>query len=238
MVLACQAQPAANQLKANHILWTQLLQKHVEPNGNVSYKGFIQDKAKLDMYLAQLSKGIPDEKTWSTEEQLAYWINAYNAFTVKLIVDNYPVKSIKDLNGKLAVPLINTVWDKKFFKLGGVAYSLNNIEHDILRRKFKEPRIHFAINCASRSCPVLRREAYTAAKLELQLTEQTRLFLNDPTKNRITPEKPKLSSIFNWFSSDFTKNGSLVSFINQYAKVKIKPGAEITYLDYDWSLNE
>ena len=229
------AQTAA---KPDHQLWTKLLQQHVAANGNVDYKGFQKDRKELQLYLDQLSAGIPDPKTWSREEQLAYWINAYNAYTVKLIVDNYPIKSIKDLNGKISVPLVNTIWDDKFFTLGGEKYSLNDIEHRILRKEFEEPRIHFAINCASRSCPKLRREAYTATKLEQQLEEQTRSFINDPSHNRITPDKPKVSAIFDWFGGDFKQKGTLADFINRYAKVKIKPGATISYLDYDWRLNE
>lgn len=226
------------QQKVNHQPWTQLLQKHVQPNGNVNYKGFQQDRQQLQAYLDQLSKGIPNEKTWTREEQLAYWINAYNAYTVKLIVDNYPLKSIKDLNSKIAIPTVNTIWDDKFFTLGGQKYSLNNIEHDILRKKFDEPRIHFAVNCASVSCPKLRNEAYTAEKLERQLEQQTKEFINDPSKNRITANSPKVSSIFDWFGGDFKKNGSVISFLNRYANTKINPNAKLGYMNYDWALNE
>ncbi|WP_018478219.1 DUF547 domain-containing protein [Pontibacter roseus] len=224
--------------KPDHQRWTQLLQKHVAADGDVDYKGMKQDRKELQLYLNQLSKGVPDPKTWSREEQLAYWINAYNAYTVKLIVDNYPLKSIKDLNATVSVPLVNTIWDDKFIKLGGKEYSLNDIEHRILRKEFDEPRIHFAVNCASKSCPKLSREAYTASKLEKQLEEQTLGFINDPKHNRITPDNPKVSAIFDWFGGDFKKKGSLTDFINRYSKVKIKPGANITFLDYDWNLNE
>src|SRR5690606_7886580 len=126
--------------------------KHVAPNGLVNYNGFKQDKQQLDLYLKLLQAGVPDPDKWSKEEQLAYWINAYNAFTIKLIIDNYPLKSIKDLNSTIAIPTINSIWDDKFFSLGGQKFSLNMIEHGILRKDFDEPRIHFAINCASISC--------------------------------------------------------------------------------------
>lgn len=239
---SCQAAVPADALTAqtppSHAQWDALLKKHVAADGMVDYKGFEKDKQKLESYINTLQKGVPDPKKWSTEEQLAYWINAYNAFTVKLIVDNYPLKSIKDLNSKIAIPTVNTIWDDKFFTLGGQPFSLNMIEHTILRKDFNEPRIHFAINCASISCPVLLDEAFTASKLESQLEKQTRLFINDPGKNRITAQNPKVSSLFNWFGEDFQKNGSLIQYLNRYSKTKINPKAKISFLDYNWDLNE
>ncbi|MEJ8802042.1 DUF547 domain-containing protein [Pontibacter sp. H249] len=233
-----QSKPVLASTVPNHQLWTKLLQKHVESSGFVNYKGFIQDSSALNLYLRTLQAGVPDPNTWTQEEQLAYWINAYNAYTIKLIVNKYPLKSIKDLNSTIAIPFVNTIWDRRFFTLGGRKYSLNKIEHEILRKKFHEPRIHFAINCASVSCPVLRREAYTAAKLEQQLSEQAITFINDPTKNQLSSGNPKLSSIFNWFGSDFKKDGSIISFINRYSSISIKEDASVEYLEYDWRLNE
>jgi len=215
-----------------------LLQQHVVQQGNVNYQGFIQDKKHLLSYLSALGHGVPDTNTWTRAEQLAYWINAYNAFTVKLIVDHYPLQSIKDLNSKLSIPFINSVWDQKFILLGGKKYSLNNIEHGIIRQRFAEPRIHFAVNCASVSCPRLRREAYAADCFEQQLQEQTYIFLNDSSKNNITANNVQVSRIFDWYGSDFTRQGNLVDYINQYSKVKIKPGAHLTFMPYDWRLNK
>lgn len=229
---------AAGTSPPSHQPWNELLQQHVHANGNVDYKGFIKDKAKLQRYLNLLSNNPPDKKTWSEAEQLAYWINAYNAFTVKLIIDNYPVKSITDLHPRLYVPGMNTVWHKKFFKIGSKEASLDEIEHQILRKQFNEPRIHFAINCASVSCPPLRNEAYTAAKLDKQLDEQARQYINNPAHNKITPNKIVVSQIFNWFKEDFTKKGSLIDYLNKYSKTRINPGAEIDHMKYDWSLNE
>jgi hypothetical protein len=226
------------QKPPSHELWNTLLKKHVTSDGWVNYKGFKKDQAKLETYLKILKKGVPDPKSWSQEEQLAYWINAYNAFTVKLIIDNYPLKSIKDLNSTLAIPTVNTIWDKKFFNLGGQAYSLNMIEHSILRKNFDEPRIHFALNCASVSCPVLLNEAYSADILEKQLEQQTKEFINDPTKNSISTKNPNISSLFNWYGEDFKKKGTLIEYLNSYSKVKINPNARISFLDYDWNLNE
>ena len=220
----------------SHELWDSLVQKYAFKNGKVDYEGFIQDSIQLNNYLTLLKNNHPNDNNWSEKEQLAYWINAYNAFTVKLIVDHYPVKSIKDI--KKGLPFINSVWDIKFIKIEGATYDLNNIEHSTLRKKYDEPRIHFAINCASVSCPNLRNEAYTSKRLEEQLTEQAHLYLSDTSKNKITKDKIELSSIFSWFRKDFKKNGSLIDFLNKYTPLQIDENAEIDYLDYDWNLNE
>ncbi len=222
----------------SHQVWNQLLQQHVSKTGEVSYKGFIKDKAKLQKYLDTISNNPPDKKTWSEAEQLAYWINAYNAYTVKLIIDHYPLKSIQDLHPTLKIPGVNTVWHKKFFKIGGQPASLDEIEHKILRKQFDEPRIHFAINCASFSCPPLLNEAFVANKLDKQLNEMARAFINDPKRNKLTSGRVEVSQIFNWFKGDFTKNGSLIDYLNKYSSTKIKPNAEVDYMKYDWSLNE
>ena len=223
----------------NHDEWTALVKKHVGEDGLVDYKGFIADKAKLQTYLDKLSANPPGDK-WSKEDKIAYWLNAYNAFTIKLIVDNYPVKSIKDLGPKNQVIFVNTPWDKDFFKIGDKTMSLNDIEHRILRKNFEEPRIHFALNCASMSCPKLRREAYDGSKLDAQLADQAKEFLGDKKRNEISANNPKVSSIFKFYGSDITKwsGKSLIDYINIYAPVKINAGAKLEYLDYDWSINE
>ena len=239
--LACHSNPAPqlqNTQPPSHQLWDELLKKHVDAKGMVDYEGFIRDKAQLQKYLDLLSNTPPNTKTWSEAEQLAYWINAYNAFTVKLIADNYPVKSIEDLHPTINIPMVNTVWHKKFFKIGGRESSLDEIEHKILRKQFEEPRIHFAIVCASYSCPPLRREAFTASALNKQLDEQAVSFINDPSRNKLGADNAQLSKIFSWFSGDFTKNGTLVAYINRYARTKLKPNAKISYLEYDWKLNK
>ncbi len=221
-----------------HDAWDKLLRNHVAPNGTVNYKGFIADSVLLNGYLDTLSLNPPDKKSWTKEEQLAYWINAYNAFTIKLIARHYPVKSIQDLHPKPYVPLVRTVWHIRFFKIGGVDFNLDQIEHSILRKEFDEPRIHFAIVCASFSCPPLRPEAYIAADLNAQLDDQARIFINDPARNILSEDVAEISQLFNWFQGDFTRKGSLISFLNQYSAVKIKPSAHVTYKVYDWSLNE
>lgn len=220
----------------SHDQFTVLLKKHVSPAGKVDYKGFIKDSTQLNQYLKQLSDN-PPQKTWIKEEELAYWINAYNAFTIQLIIRNYPLKSIKDIGSSIKIPFINTPWDIKFIRIGKERLDLNKIEHGILREKFNEPRIHFAIVCASVSCPKLLNEAYEAANINAQLDTQARAFINDPSRNKITSNQAQLSQIFSWFRGDFTKQGNLISFINKYSKVKINPNARISSLDYNWNLN-
>ena len=213
--------------KNNHQKWNDLLQKHVSENGNVDYKGFKKEEAALQSYLDLLSKNLP-QKSWTKNATLAYWINAYNAFTVKLILDNYPIKSIKK---------IDSPWDAAFINLGNKKYSLGQIEHKILR-KMNEPRIHFAINCASFSCPNLLNEAYTEKNLNNQLDAAAKSFINDKTKNTITANSIEISSIFDWFTADFKKKGTLIDFLNKYSSLKINSKAKISYKEYNWNLNE
>lgn len=219
----------------NHDIFNGLLKNNVNEAGFVNYEKFIADSLKLNSYLQLIESNYPNEKTWSREEILAYWINAYNAYTIQLIIRNYPLASIKDIQSGVA--FINSVWDIKFINIEGQILDLNNIEHNILR-KMDEPRIHFAVNCASYSCPKLLNEAYTANKLEKQLQQQAIDFINDPTRNKITSDSAQVSSIFNWFTGDFTKNGSLKEFINTYSKVKIADETKIEFMVYDWRLNE
>ncbi|NNF36443.1 MAG: DUF547 domain-containing protein [Saprospiraceae bacterium] len=208
----------------NHAIWNALLNKYVKA-GKVDYASFKKD-TDLEKYLDLLANN-PPESSWSRDEQLAYWINAYNAFTIKLIVDNYPVKSIMDLhNGK--------PWDVKWINLGSKSYSLNQIENDIIRPQFKEPRIHFAVNCAAKSCPPIANEAFTAANLEQLLEKQTIAFINDTNYNTISSGKVNLSKIFEWYASDF---GSLIDFISKYSEKSVSSKASISYMEYDWALN-
>ncbi len=218
-----------------HQQWDRLLNKHVNSSGMVNYKGFQKDKAALDAYLKILSDNAP-QSGWSENDQKAYWINAYNAFTVSLILQKYPVKSIKDIAGKIYK--INTPWDIKFINIGGKKYDLNNIEHGILRKKYDDARIHFALVCASISCPKLQQSAYTGSALNAQLDAAGKEFLNDNSKNKITTGKAQLSKYFSWYKGDFKQNGSLVDFINKYSTTKINSSTKIDYLDYDWNLNE
>ncbi len=211
----------------SHEAWDILLKKHVDEEGMVDYRGFKKDSAALNAYLDMLATHLPGPQT-GREERLAYYINLYNAATVKLILDHYPLKSIRD---------IGHPWDKKWIPLGGELLSLGHIEHKILR-KMGEPRIHFAINCASYSCPKLLNEAFTVARLEAQLEMATTSFIRDTTRNHIGTDALELSQIFQWYKADFTEGGSLIEYIRPYAPNPINPDAKISYRKYDWSLNE
>ena len=150
---------------------------------------------------------------------------------------NYPVESIKEIGG--SIYKVNTAWDIKFIHIGDQTYDLNNIEHGIIRKDFDEPRIHFAVNCASVSCPRLRNEAYTGENLDNQLDDQARTFINNPEKNKIETNKAELSKIFLWFKGDFNKGKSnVISFINTYSVKKINKKTKISYQSYNWNLNE
>ncbi len=210
-----------------HDSWNTLLKKHVSDKGNVDYKSFKKDHNALIEYFKVLQTTIPNEKT-SRAYNLSYWINAYNAFTIDLILRNYPIKSIKD---------IKDPWEQRLWKLGEKWYNLNDIEHQILR-KMNEPRIHFAIVCASYSCPKLLNEAFTPEKLEVQLTKSTSDFLNDSERNTISENSLELSKIFQWFAKDFKQNGTLIDFLNKYSDIKISSKAKKSFKDYNWDLNE
>ena len=221
----------------SHDIWDALLQKHVDNTGLVNYRGFIRDSLEFNSYLNLLSKNHPNKENWSEDEELAYWINTYNAFTVKLIIDYYPVKSIKDIAGSIL--FINSPWDLKFIEIEGETYDLNNIEHGIIREKFSEPRIHFALVCAAVSCPRLRNKAFTAERLDQQLEEEAKYFFNNPAKNKISADKLELSKLLSWYWGDFKDvASSRAEYVNRYSKVKANPDAKVDYLEYSWELNE
>lgn len=227
--------------RVNHSDWDGLLRKNVSENGNVDYKGFKSDAKKLDAYLRHLSK--IQIKRYPRKEQLAYWINAYNAFTVDMIIKHYPVKSIKDIrNGRSLVAKItgsSQVWIEKLrYSFDGEELSLFNIENSKLLKGLFDPRIHFVINCASYSCPRLWNSAYTAGNVNKAMDLMATQFINDPGKNRITADALQLSQIFEWYSDDFTGHGSLIDYLNKYSKIKIKANAKLNFMEYNWNLNE
>ncbi|MGB1308553.1 MAG: DUF547 domain-containing protein [Oceanihabitans sp.] len=213
-----------------HLIWDELLKANVSNQGNVDYKAFKENYKKLLGYfhILNLMKSNKQFESFSRNEKLAFWINAYNAFTVDLIIRNYPVKSIKD---------IKDPWKQRYWKLGEKWYNLDEIEHQILR-KMKEPRIHFAIVCASYSCPKLQNEAFTTAKLDTQLTNATTAFLADKNRNSITQNSLRLSKIFQWFAKDFKQDGSLIDFLNKYTEVQISSKAKKSFKTYNWNLND
>jgi hypothetical protein len=229
---------AAASALVDHSAFDKLLKKHVSAQGLVDYKGFKADEQAFNQYLAMLSKN-PPAANWPKNEQIAYWVNAYNAFTIRLILNHYPVQSIKDIGSKIKIPFVTTPWADKFFSIAGEKMSLDNIEHGILRKKFDDPRIHFTLVCASISCPRLRNEAYAAAQLDKQLDDQGRDFLNNPAKNKVGKSAAQLSKYFDWYKGDWQQNGqSVVKWVNRYATTKMDDDAKITYLDYNWSLNK
>ncbi|UOG77103.1 DUF547 domain-containing protein [Hymenobacter tibetensis] len=237
-LLAAPAVVAPVAAGIDHSAYDKLLKKYVNEKGLVNYKGWKTEQAAFNQYLQLLSKNAPTN-SWSKAEQMAYWINAYNAYTIRLILDHYPLQSIKDIGTKIQIPFVTTPWASKFFTIGGKKMSLDNIEHGILRKDYNDPRIHFALVCASISCPRLRNEAYIATKLESQLQDQGRDFLNNPTKNKPGKTSAQLSKYFDWYKGDWTSNGqTVVGWVNKYATTKLDNGAKISYLDYNWQLNE
>jgi hypothetical protein len=227
-----------SQSGVSHSSFDELLQKHVDDQGMVNYKGLGKERSKLKSYL-KIIESNPPQKSWSKDEKLAYWINAYNAFTLELILNNYPVKSIKDIGATIKIPFVNTPWDIKFIHIGDEEYDLNNLEHGIIRKEFNEPRIHFALVCAAVSCPKLQNRAYLPEKLDEQLTKAAKEFLSNTMKNEFeSADRASLSKLFNWYGGDFTKEMNLIEYINQYSKIKLNKQAEIDWMDYDWALNE
>lgn len=219
----------------DHAPLNELLAAHVR-GGGVDYDGLAADKAKLDAYLAPAAHfaagALPDD------EAMAFWINMYNAWTLKLILTTYPeLSSIKELGTFFSSP-----WDKKFVVIGGKTLSLGEIEHKILREQFKDPRIHFAINCASKSCPPLLPEAYRGETLSAQLDGATRAFINQEANTRLQGGKLTVSRIFKWYKKDF--DNDIPGYVGRYATgplkealEKTKAPVEVTFMKYDWSLN-
>lgn len=219
-------------IQAQTSIFDSLLQKNVDKTGRVDYQSLKNNETLLDNYLAYIQNNEPT-KDWSSNKKKAFWINTYNAYTIKIILNNYPLKSIRDIkiDGE-------TAWKIPFVKVGQKRYTLDQIEHEILRKKFNDPRIHVGINCASVSCPRLWNFAFTEDNIASSLDNLMKVFINDTTRNKISKNNVALSEIFNWFSKDFIKNGTIISYLNTYAAIKISEKASIKYLTYDWSLNK
>ena len=255
-IMLCAATPTLAAFDQTHQAWTTLLKAHVVEvrdghNTRVDYQAFMENRAALQDYLSQLS-GVSREtyESWTREQQLAFLINAYNAFTVELILTGYPdIESIKDLGGFFSSP-----WSKRFFTLLGEERTLDEVEHEMIRPHFDEPRIHVAVNCASIGCPALRTEAYVGASLDAQLEDALVRFLGDRQRNRYNPDSEELevSSIFDWYGDDFDSTqlnlDGIEDLFAQYAdqlaatpegRTKIRNrDADIDFLDYNWKLND
>lgn len=220
----------------DHGIWDRLLTDYVDGEGRVSYARLQEDdEAALGAYLDALASADPH--VWPKAEQLAFWINAYNAGTVAAVLQGESAESLLG-RGKLF-----RLWK---FEVAGKRRTLDEIEHKILRKEFVEPRLHFAIVCASTSCPRLRAEAYEASRLDAQLDEQAHAFVNDPARNRFesTASRVQLSKIFDWFEDDFTRNGPLLHFVARHVEddatrawLRSARDIEVRHLDYDWTLN-
>ncbi len=235
----------------NYDDYATVLKTYVSDRGLVDYKGLQANRQQLDAFNAAFAAVAPSTySSWDEKEQIAFWINAYNAFTLESIIDQNPLKkSIRDIPG---------VWKWRKFKIAGQSKTLDNIEHDTLRVDFNEPRIHAALVCAAISCPPLRNEPYRAEKLDAQLDDQVRKFLKSPHGFRIDKKEGRvyLSSIFKWFGKDwkqsysaedkFTGNASeraVLNFVSNYLSPQDREylaqgDYKISYLNYDWSLNQ
>lgn len=210
----------------DHSPWDKMLRKNVSSTGVVNYAAFKAKKSDLETYLKHLEEFSP-QSDWSKNKKLAYWINLYNAWTVKTIVDNHPISSITKIDdGK--------PWKTKKVKSGSNTYSLDEVENTIIRPRFKDGRIHFAVNCAAKSCPPLMNKAWTASNVNSNMEKMTKTFVNNTAFNTISAKKIKISKIFEWYAVDF---GELITFLNKYSDTKIDASAKIEYIEYDWNLN-
>ncbi len=223
-----------------HAAWDALLKKHVVvlEQGRASrldYAGMAQDRPALKQYLGALaSVGEGEFEAWTREQRMAFLINAYNAFTVEKILMRYPdLRSIWDFGRIFSNPFRDA-----FFQLLGAPASLDTIEHELLRKRYRDPRIHYAVNCASIGCPMLREEAYVAARLGQQLEEQALRFLSDRSRNRYADGRLEVSRIFDWFREDFEPRDEY--FLRYAQALGIPAGAKpaLVFLEYDWSLND
>jgi len=220
--------------QVDHHLWDELLKKHVLA-GVVDYAGFKAEEKKFDSYLDLLAR--TDYQALESSERYAFLINLYNAWTIKLILGKWPdLRSIKDLGSFLSSP-----WKKEIVILKTGRVSLDHVEHDLLRPEARDPRAHFALNCASKGCPPLASFAFTGERLDQQLEQITRSFINDPQRTVLEGNELKLNKIFRWYGEDF---GGKVDFVRKYAEGDLKARlaalgdrVEIGYLPYDWSLN-
>lgn len=221
----------------SHDLFNQVLQEHVE-DGLVDYAKLKANPEQFEKYLDQLATAKPAEMSYN--EQLAFWINAYNAVVIKGVIDHYPIKSVKK------VKLFNGFFSRLKFQVAGETYSLDNIEHDIIRREFVDPRTHFALICGSKGCPQIENTAFLSETIEEQLDAVTLKFVTNPEKVKLDRDKRRvyLSKIFKWYKKDFTEGYvGVADFLSDYlppvdAEFVAAKDVKFHYLDYDWNLND
>lgn len=211
-------------------------------DGFVDYRSLKASPTALSDYLDDVAKvGREEFEVWKEPDRLAFLINVYNATTLQLIIDHYPVKGIRSIGGLFSSP-----WRLKVVHMWGETFTLDELEHELIRPQYREPRVHYALVCAARSCPPLRHEPYQGSRLENQLQDQGRIFLSTPEKNRVDQKSEILwlSPIFKWFESDFTRGKiTLKQYILPQLNAEDRPlvaskAFRIKYTDYDWSLNE
>ncbi len=210
----------------DHTLWTSELRKYVSDEGEVDYSVWKENQENLDIYLSLLSGPLP-LSNWSQNVQLAYWINLYNAYTIKLVLNHYPINSLQEV---FAGQPFQVTW----IKIDTVDYSLDKIAHEI-RHQFNEPRIHFALASATKSSAILLNEAYEPDRLDAQLDLQTKHFINDPSFIQLNDSALVVSPLFNLFEADFKP--TIVAFINPYFPKSMPPQIAIEFMPFDWSLN-
>jgi len=222
------------QTKISHSKWTALLQEHVDPYGIIDFKGFKANEDKLDEYLDKLSANHP-QPFWKTDEQKSYWINAYNAFTVKLILMNYPLNSIMDIKED-----DKDAWHIPFIEIGDKIYTLDYIEKTMLLGQFNDSRIHFVINCSAKSCPILRNKAYSTDNIDVELRLATKRFINDSRFNILDKQHVQVSQLFNWYKDDFLKDEvSIQVYLNKNTPhLEISKNATLNFMKYNWKLND
>ncbi len=232
----------------DHSAWDRVLKAYVNSIGEVDYSALKANRKDLDAYIQMLGESSPANRPElfpTKAHELAYWMNAYNAFVVRGVVDNYPTRSVRDLG------VLYGFFRRNDYTAGGVKMSLRHLENEILRKQYNEPRIHFGIVCASISCPRLSREAFTAENLEKQLERLARQFINERRNLTINPgaNELTLSKIFDWYKKDF-ENGpggrkqTVLDFVRRYASDENRKALDslgqlsVKYYDYDWSINE
>jgi hypothetical protein len=230
----------AAQFDHTHARLAKVLKTNVK-DGWVNYRTLKSKPIQLQAYLRELALVKESQfNRWSKNEQLAFLYNLYNAATLQLILENYPVASIKKIGGFFSGP-----WKQKVVKLFGETTTLDHLEHGIIRKNYRDARAHFALVCAAKSCPPLRSEAYVASRLSEQLNDQGRIFLGQNAKNRLDAPAGRvyLSPIFKWFDEDFERqSGSVLKFVQPFfpksQQAAFSRSLSIKYTDYDWSLNE
>lgn len=226
LLLICTLFALSTNAQPNYKTIAPFFKKYISEEGIIDYVKLKKNNSELAKTLKKLTS-MPPQEDWHRNEKLAYWLNIYNLQMISMLVENYPTKNIMDLYG-------GKIWQVKCLEIAGKSYCLDEIEHDIIRKELKEPRIHFALYSGAVSSPALLNEVFTPANMNENFETLTKRFINSPN-NSITSEKAELSQVFQWYKDDFK---DIVTFVNKYAKTKINAATEIAYLDFNWDLKE